>query len=142
MFSDRSLEVLLEDDCLDLLRSMSVGRIGLSMGALPVVLPVNYVVDSGRIIIRTGFGTKLSAAIRIAVVCFEVDRIDPDLETGWSVLVTGTARELQGAEATHAATLPLRPWSPQVGDHLVAIGIELISGRSITAERLVMPVSI
>ena len=137
MKADRMLEVLAEEDCLDLLRSMSVGRIGLSMGALPVVLPVNYVVDAGRIVIRTGFGTKLSAAIRNAVVCFEVDSIDVDVETGWSVLVTGTARELQGAEAAHAATLPLRPWSPQVGDHLVAIGIELVSGRRITADRSV-----
>jgi uncharacterized protein len=139
MVPDRSLEVLGEEDCLDLLRSASVGRIGLSMGALPVVLPVNYVLDSGRIIIRTGFGTKLSAAIRNAVVCFEVDCIDPESEIGWSVLATGTARELQGAEAAHAATLPLRPWSPQVGDHLVAIGIELLSGRRITAARLVTP---
>jgi nitroimidazol reductase NimA-like FMN-containing flavoprotein (pyridoxamine 5'-phosphate oxidase superfamily) len=139
MFPNRSFEVLDEDDCLDLLRSTSVGRIGLSMGALPVVLPVNYVVDSGRIIIRTGFGSKLSAALRNAVVCFEVDCIDPATETGWSVLVTGTARELQGAEAAHAATLRLRPWSPQVGDHLVAIGIELISGRSITADRFMSP---
>jgi len=137
MIPDRSLEVLQEDDCLDLLRSSGVGRIGLSMGALPVVLPANYVVDSGRVIIRTGFGTKLSAAIRNAVVCFEVDCIDTDDETGSSVLVTGTARELQGAEADYAATLPLRPWSPQVGDHLVAIGIELISGRRITADRIV-----
>jgi uncharacterized protein len=135
--SDRSLEVLAEEDCLDLLRTCAVGRIGLSMGALPVVLPVNYVVDSGRIILRTGFGSKLSAAIRNAVVCFEVDRIDEEAETGWSVLVTGTARELQGAEAAYAETLALRPWSPQAGDHLVAIGIELVSGRRITADRLV-----
>ena len=109
------------------------------MGALPVVLPVNYTVDSGRIIIRTGFGTKLSAAIRNAVVCFEVDHIDERDETAWSVLVTGTARELQGAEAAYAATLPLRPWSPSAGDHLVAIGIELVSGRRIGAEKLVSP---
>ena|SRR5437764_10143800 len=141
MSIERSLEVIQEEDCLDLLRSMSVGRIGLSMGALPVVLPVNYVLDSGRIILRTGFGTKLSAAIRNAVVCFEVDQIDSGVEAGWSVLVTGTARELQGAEAAYAATLPLRPWSPQAGDHLVAIGIELVSGRRIAADRLVMPVS-
>jgi uncharacterized protein len=136
MEADRTLQVLAEDDCLDLLRSTSVGRIGLSMGALPVVLPVNYVVDAGRIVLRTGFGTKLSIAIRNAVVCFEVDCIDPETESGWSVLVTGTARELQGAEAAHAATLPLRPWSPEAGDHLVAIGIELISGRRITVDRL------
>lgn len=136
MQTDRTLEVLAEEECLDLLRSAGIGRIGLSMGALPVVLPVNYVVDAGRIVIRTGFGTKLSAAIRNAVVCFEVDCIDPDAEIGWSVLVTGTARELQGAEAAHAALLPLRPWSPQAGDHLVAIGIELISGRRITADHL------
>lgn len=129
----RAVQVLAADECLALLSHHAVGRIGLSVDALPVVLPVNYLLDNGRILLRTGFGTKLAAALRNAVVCFEVDEIDQEHQVGWSVLVTGTARELAGKAAARAATLPLRPWSPDVGDHLVTIDIELISGRRITA---------
>jgi len=132
MTRDRNeLEVLSSGECLDLLCTQAVGRVGLSVGALPVVLPVNFVVDGEHIILRTGFGTKLSAALRNAVVCFEVDDIDQRDQTGWSVLVTGTAHELVGTDAAHAATLPLRPWPGSTADHLVAISIDLVSGRRI-----------
>lgn len=133
-FADRAdLEVLDREECLTLLVGEGVGRVGLSMDALPVVLPVNYVVDRGRIIFRTGHGTKLSAALRGAVVCFEVDDIDPRHRSGWSVVVTGTARQLTGREAVEAAHLPLEPWSSVTGDHFIAIGIDLVSGRRVGA---------
>jgi len=127
--------VLSDAECLALLRDGAVGRIGLSVDALPVVLPVNYVVDGDRILLRSGFGTKLAAALRNAVVCFEVDDIDERHHIGWSVLATGTARELVGGEAARAATLSLRPWAPDVGDHLISIDVELLSGRRICAAR-------
>lgn len=134
MPADRNeLEVVDHDGCMALLAQHSVGRVGLSMGALPVVLPVNYVLDGDRIVIRTGWGTKLSAAIRNAVVCFEVDDIDRQHHSGWSVLVTGMARELTGAAAAEACELPLNTWAPSPGDHLVAIDIELLSGRRLGA---------
>ena len=122
------LEVLDRDECLRLLATQAVGRVGLSSGALPVILPVNFHLDGDRILVRTGFGTKLAAAMRNAVVCFEVDQIDQTYHSGWSVLVTGTARELTGAEAEAALAKPVRPWSGH-GDHVVAIQIELVSGR-------------
>ena len=125
------LEVLDRDDCLALLAESSVGRIGLSMDALPVVLPVNFALDGERILIRTGSGTKLSAALRNAVVCFEVDDLRPHERSGWSVLVTGTAQELTGEEAV-AAMQALDPWSP-AGDHVIAIPLQLVSGRRVVA---------
>lgn len=125
------LEVLERDECLRLLATQGVGRVGLSAGALPVILPVNFYVDGDRILVRTGFGTKLAAAMRNAVVCVEVDEIDSVYHSGWSVLVTGTARELTGAEAEAALELPLRPWSDRA-DHVIAIDIELVSGRRLT----------
>lgn len=127
-FDRNDLEVLDRDECLRLLASRSVGRVGLSAGALPVILPVNFYVDGDRIIVRTGFGTKLAAAMRNAVVCVEVDEIDSLYHAGWSVLVTGTARELVGEEAAAALALPLRPWSGHA-DHVIAIDVELVSGR-------------
>ena len=83
------LEVLSRAECLDLLGRVSIGRVGCSTGALPTVLPVNFVVDGESVVIRTAPGSKLDAATRHAVVAFEADDIDPVYHSGWSVLATG-----------------------------------------------------
>ena len=125
------LEVLSRDECVELLSASTIGRIGLSAGALPLVLPVNFCVDRDRIVLRTGEGTKLEAASRNAVVSFEVDDIDPIFHTGWSVVVTGVASPLESeAELSRARALPLRPWAAP-GDRYVAISLEDVSGRRI-----------
>jgi nitroimidazol reductase NimA-like FMN-containing flavoprotein (pyridoxamine 5'-phosphate oxidase superfamily) len=125
------LEVLSRDECVELLSAATIGRIGVSSGALPLVLPVNFCVDGDRIVLRTGEGTKLDAASRHAVVSFEVDDIDPLCHTGWSVVVTGIAAPLESEpELDRAKTLPLRPWAPS-GDRYVAISLEDVSGRRI-----------
>src|SRR6187401_2874753 len=56
------LEVLDRAECLRLLSTATLGRIGVQYGALPTVLPVNFVLDGCDIVIRTGRGTKLDAA--------------------------------------------------------------------------------
>lgn len=38
------------------------GWVGLSVSALPVVLPVSFIVDDGHVLFRTSEGTKLAAA--------------------------------------------------------------------------------
>ena len=96
MEHDRNgLEVLDRDECLQLLSGCSLGRVAVSVGALPVILPVNFLLDRERILIRTGPGTKLDAATRDSVVAFEVDHIDPFSHGGWSVCLTGMAREVK-----------------------------------------------
>src|SRR6187200_2130512 len=65
------LESLSEEECYYLLATSSIGRVGISVRALPEVLPVNYAVLDGDVIIRTGAGTKLDAALTNAVVAFE-----------------------------------------------------------------------
>lgn len=137
-FDRNDLEVLDRQECLRLIAAHGVGRVGLSAGALPVILPVNYLLDGDRVLVRTGFGTKLAAAMRNAVVCLEVDEIDAVYHSGWSVLVTGTARELVGREAEDALALPLRPWSGH-GDRVIAIDIELVSGRRLDPSRAAVP---
>ena len=79
------LEVLGRDECIALLAGVTFGRIAITSNALPVVLPVNYVLLDDRIVIRTGRGTKLDAATRNTVVAFEVDEIETVEQTGWSV---------------------------------------------------------
>jgi len=126
------LEVLERDECLRLLGTATLGRIGVTSGALPTVLPINFRFDGRQILFRTGLGTKLDAATQNAVVAFEVDEIDAIAHTGWSVVVRGVARELTDPdELVEAQRPPLARWAPG-GDHrVVAISPEIVSGRRI-----------
>ncbi|HEY8545608.1 MAG TPA: pyridoxamine 5'-phosphate oxidase family protein, partial [Acidimicrobiales bacterium] len=113
-------EVLDRDECLRLLDTAVVGRVGITTRALPAILPVTFRRDGERILFRTGEGTKLATATRNTVVSFEADDFDPEARTGWSVLVVGVARRLRGEEAAKlAAELPR--WAPDEADHVVEI---------------------
>ena len=95
MVLDRNgLEILSRDECLELLDRAHVGRIGLCMGALPVILPINLRMLDGDVIVRSGPGSKLDAALNHAVVALEVDAFSPFDHTGWSVMVQGLATEI------------------------------------------------
>jgi nitroimidazol reductase NimA-like FMN-containing flavoprotein (pyridoxamine 5'-phosphate oxidase superfamily) len=133
MYLDRNgLEVLDRSECIRLMSRTTIGRLALSVGALPVILPVNFLLDRDRILIRTGEGTKLDAALRDAVVAFEVDDMDPWTHGGWSVCVTGSAHEISDVdELDRVARLPLPHWAPAGVDHVVAVSMEFVSGRRI-----------
>jgi hypothetical protein len=127
MIDRNGLEVLGRAECLCLLERASIGRIGITSGALPVILPINYRVDGNRILFRTSPGTKLDAATRDAVVAFEVDDVDPIYHSGWSVVVTGIASEVEPRPGREPWSVPR--WAAGPGERLVAITIDQISGR-------------
>jgi nitroimidazol reductase NimA-like FMN-containing flavoprotein (pyridoxamine 5'-phosphate oxidase superfamily) len=132
---DRSgLEVLDRDECLRLLASATLGRIGFTSGALPAVLPVNFHLDGERILLRTGRGSQLDAALQNAVVAFEVDAFDPIHHSGWSVAVTGVATEVSDPTELDAARHePVTRWTLAGSESVVAISTEFMSGRRIAA---------
>ena len=134
------IEVLSEEACLDLLATTSIGRIGLSAGSLPVILPVNFVLDGGSIVVATGPGLKLRAAQAHDVACLEVDHHDPVSHLGWSVLVTGRLEEIRRPAAREAVErLPLAPWR-QISDvHFIRLSMDLLSGRRLRRERAAPP---
>lgn len=124
------LEELDEGECRELLGQAAVGRLGLSAASLPVILPVNFVVDGDSIVFRTGAGLKLSAAAAGDVACMEVDDIDTFGHGGWSVLVTGRLREVVDLDELDAvAQLPLAPWWHRVEQRYVRLSMDLLSGR-------------
>ena len=89
------LEVLSDEECHWLLEGGSVGRVGVTGGAIPEVLPVNYALLDGDIVFRTGRGTKVHAATSDAPIAFEVDECDPVTLSGWSVLVVGLTEDAE-----------------------------------------------
>jgi nitroimidazol reductase NimA-like FMN-containing flavoprotein (pyridoxamine 5'-phosphate oxidase superfamily) len=132
--SDLGLEVLSEPECHALLGRASVGRVAITVAALPAVLPVNYALLDGDVVFRTGEGSKLRVALERSVVAFEVDCVDEASYSGWSVLVVGHASTLwRQDDVERAEALGLRPWVAGARDHFVRVTTEMISGRRITA---------
>lgn len=137
-----SMEVLGTAECIDLLRHLPVGRIqlplgriGISIDALPVILPVHYAVIGGAIVFRTNPGTKLAAATDHAVVAFEVDSYDEDSGAGWSVVVQGVASEVRDVDPYgDLLDTPAGAWARGGrADHVVRIELHSVSGRRFAA---------
>ena len=121
-----SIDVLQEGECRALLRTRTLGRVGVRHGEEILVLPVYYGVVDDRIVFRTAPGAKLDAAVLGMTVAFEVDQGSP----GWSVLVHGRAEEIRlHDDEVKARTRLGHDWPAGERERLVAIRIERITGR-------------
>jgi len=116
---------------LDYLAQAPLGRIALSVKALPVIFPVNHLVWHGDVVFMTGSRTKLAVATTGTVVAFEVDHFDHRDQSSWSVLVQGVAEEIiDPDEAAEVRALPFPACRLNgEGDHFVRIRRARISGR-------------
>jgi hypothetical protein len=77
------LVVLDRQECLRLLGTATLGRIGITVRALPVILPVNFSLIGEQIICRTGPGTKLDAATRHAIVACTIWPAEAVVRDSW-----------------------------------------------------------
>jgi nitroimidazol reductase NimA-like FMN-containing flavoprotein (pyridoxamine 5'-phosphate oxidase superfamily) len=140
MLVNEGLELLTETECLQLLGQAEVGRVGVTMGALPAIFPVNYALIDGQVVFRTSPGSKLSAATAGAVVAFEVDNYAAAERTGWSVLVVGQSVVVHDIEVTSKVlSAGLEPWVDGLRTSIVRIEPGFISGRRIVREHAVAP---
>lgn len=113
------------DECLELLASRQVGRIVFTDPDGPLALPVNYTMQGDCVLISTlSAGTVARHAT--GLVAFEIDEIDEFIESGWSVLVRGSA-----AEVSPEDVLIDRPdsWAEGPRTLLLQITPEEITGR-------------
>jgi nitroimidazol reductase NimA-like FMN-containing flavoprotein (pyridoxamine 5'-phosphate oxidase superfamily) len=125
------LEVLGRDECLRLLGTATIGRIGLCSGALPAVLPVTFRMVGDRVLFRTGRGSKLDAATLNTVVAFEVDDVDLVDHSGWSVVVVGVAYDATDDEIDPSERVRLPRWVAGPDGRVVAVSTEIVSGRRV-----------
>lgn len=126
------LQRLSRAECLSYLQTVAVGRLGVSIQALPAILPVNFVLHGDKIVIRSVPGTKLDSATAQAVVAFEADEYGPNGEWGWSVLVQGLAEEVTDPdELAELRELHLAAWAFPSGEayRYFTIDTQVISGR-------------
>lgn len=125
------LDLVSLDDCWCLLATTTLGRLGFTAhSGHPVILPVNYAVVDRRILIRTGRGPKLEAARRGDLVAFEVDQLDAEQHTGWSVLITGRARWVrEPAELAGLRTRQPASWAAGPRNELIVVDPVNVAGR-------------
>ena len=130
---------LSEAESLGLIAQAEVGRIGFTGRFGPVVLPVNFKLVGGVIIIRTEEYGSLGEDLRTGItgadykVAFEVDEFDPATRTGWSVMVQGGVHHVDD-EAERAALLAVgvEPWAGGERALFLRITPSLVTGRRIT----------
>lgn len=127
------LEVLGPERALALLDTVTLGRLGVISEGKPLVLPVNFRLVDGVVLIRTAAGTKLSAVGASASVSLEADHYDAFSHTGWSVVVEGTARLALGGDYPDDVTRRIPRWAPEGEAVVLEVTIEGITGRRLVA---------
>jgi uncharacterized protein len=128
-FSD--VMVLTKPECYECLSQVSLGRIAASIDALPVILPVHFVLSGESVLFPALPGSKLDAATTGTVVAFEADAEELLGGSYWSVLLQGLASSVgDGSDRTQERPFQLDPW-PTVQRNLRLVRVEptLVSGR-------------
>ncbi|MGW2836062.1 pyridoxamine 5'-phosphate oxidase family protein [Streptomyces sp. NPDC001286] len=121
------------EESLALLASVPVGRVGFTLKALPVIRPVNHLVDGDTVVIRTHAGSALVQHTGVEnVLVYEADQLDPLTRTGWSVMVTGRATSITAPTETERYRDLLIPWAGEDFDEIVRIRADLITGYRLT----------
>lgn len=125
--------------CLELLVTGAIGRVGWSAAHGPQIFPVSYAWHDELVVFRTSPYGILSELTRRTPVVFEVDQLDLDEHTGWSVLARGHASSI--ASPTQLARLWTvdgpQPWAAGIRNVFIGIEVDHLSGRSFDPARTV-----
>jgi nitroimidazol reductase NimA-like FMN-containing flavoprotein (pyridoxamine 5'-phosphate oxidase superfamily) len=124
---------LTELECRDLLTTGEVGRVAVCTPRGPQILPVNYRVDGASLVFRTAPYGVLGQHAWNGRIAFEVDHVDGETRSGWSVLATGPGELVQDAEElslVRAFRNP-QPWAP--GSRLLYVRLvwDSLTGRRV-----------
>jgi uncharacterized protein len=123
---------LSEAECKQLLAEHTAGRIGFMAADGPQILPVTYQFRHGSVVFRTSPVGVLSGLVRRTSVAFEIDNIDEQNKSGWSVLVLGFAEAMaHNYLLTSAWETGPEPWADGVRNLFIEIKPRKISGRAV-----------
>jgi len=117
------------EECVELLGTVGIGRVVLSVGCIPFALPVNMAVRESDVVFATDGGSKLTSSVYGQVVSVEADDVDLVSRRGWSVLVTGVAQPVTAAGDIDWAAPLVQAWVSEPQPTLVRVPLTLISGR-------------
>lgn len=130
---DGLLRELSEVECWAHLRDRRVGRVAYVVDGGPVILPFNYLVQDGRLWLRTASYTELALHLPGRRAAFAVDHADERTRTGWSVLVRGRAEHVVGDHpVVPDGALDPAPWPEGPRRMVLCLTPDEVSGRALT----------
>jgi hypothetical protein len=126
------------DECLRLLGASTVGRVVVvrPTEGTPVIRPVNYAFDdvSQSVVFRCIPGTKFASLMRAARAWFEIDDVDADRRSGWSVIVIGVTEVVTSpTEVRRLEAIGVESWISGDDAEWVRIRARVLSGRRVRA---------
>jgi hypothetical protein len=118
-------------DCYQLLDEHRTGRLGIIEHGYPIAIPVSYRLagtpSERRIVIRTAPNTTIAQYEGRASL--EIDQIDEQDKSAWSVIARGTLHRLYGDEAFPDP----QPWLIVGRQQWLALDVVAVSGRRFVA---------
>lgn len=120
-------------DCLRLLRSGIFGRAAITTPDGPHIIPVNYSVVEDTIVVRTTPYSVLGTYGRDTLMAFEVDHVDYEYRTGWSVVAHGRSEPITDSRMLDSITTawPPHPWASGQRNLFLGLRWTSLTGRRI-----------
>ncbi|WP_310528718.1 pyridoxamine 5'-phosphate oxidase family protein [Nocardioides sp.] len=121
---------LSRSECETLLRLGVAGRVAMTTPTGPHILPLNYAVSLGDIVICTTPYSVLGTYGRDNLVAFEIDHFEHPNHRGWSVVVRGRAAAVEDPDELRALLKVLpRPWAGGTRSLYLRIPLTEVTGR-------------
>jgi nitroimidazol reductase NimA-like FMN-containing flavoprotein (pyridoxamine 5'-phosphate oxidase superfamily) len=129
--SERHFEAIARQQCLDLLESNHLGRVAWQAADLPQILPVTYAMHQGSAYFRTAPDSILAELAQPTSVALEVDELDQQNRSGWSVVMHGRTSAVSEPDelADLWASDSIVPWATGNRTLFIRIHPERVSGR-------------
>lgn len=126
---------LTTDECLDRLCAGEVGRIAFSTPGGVRIVPVNYSVFAGAIVLRTSSYSELGSYAADSQVAFEIDRLDAEDRTGWSVVASGRLERMTDPDEVQRVRLAWdpEPWAEGARNLYLRLAWRELTGRRLTS---------
>lgn len=119
--------------CEELLETQEVGRVAVCTAEGPRIVPVNFAVIDDSVVFRTTPYSVIGMHAWNSRLAFEVDHVDAEHHTGWSVVATGRGTVVEDdveLRRIQSSRLPT-PWAGGQRWLLVQLRWDDLTGRRI-----------
>ena len=129
--SERHFEAIGRQQCLDLVESHHLGRVAWQAADRPQILRVTYAMHEGSVYFRTAPDSILAELVQPTSVALEVDELDQQSRSGWSIVLHGRTSAVSEPDALDDlwASDSLVPWASGNRTLFIRIRPERVSGR-------------
>ena len=103
------LRELDEEECWALLGRRGVGRVAYNDSRGPTCIPVAYAIDGRTVLVRVSPYAGLAQHLPGAPAAIEVDALDHERRTGWSVVLRGVVEAVATDDLPAPESRPI-PW--------------------------------